>query len=171
MLEILPDIETVGLIYNIGEVNSVIQADWAKEAAEALGLEIVEITVTGTADVAQAAQALARQVDVIYIPTCNTIAATYATVVAAADGAGIPVIVGERAGVDAGALATTGINYYELGRQTAVMAAKILRGEATPQEMPIQWQADNNITINATAAARLDIELPASILAIAEVVN
>jgi len=171
LTQLLPEAQTVGIMYNAGEVNSVIQADMAAEAAEALGLTYIRQTVTGTADVAQVAEALVGRVDVIYTPTCNTMAQTYATVVMAADAAGIPVIVGESSGVAEGALATTGIDYYQLGRQTAVMAAQILRGEAIPETMPIQWQERNEVTINISAAERLGITIPEDILAGATVVT
>jgi len=173
MMEILPETQTVGIMYNAGEVNSVYQADMAAAAATALGLTYVRATVTGTHDIAQVAEATVRSVDVIYVPTCNTIAAAYATLVTVADAANTPVIVGERAGVTEGALATSGIDYYELGRQTAVMAAQILRGEANPAEMPIQWQdADKmTVTINTTTAEQLGITIPGGILVGAELVE
>jgi len=173
MLELLPETQTVGIIYNAGEVNSVIQADMAAETAATLGLNYIRRTVTGTHDIAQIAEATVGMVDVIYVPTCNTIAAAYATLVMVADEAGVPVIVGERAGVTAGgALATSGIDYYLLGRQAGAMAAQIMRGEAIPPSMPIQWQdpARTRTTINTESAERLGITIPEHILEIAELV-
>jgi len=84
---------------------------------------------------------------------------------------GIPVIAGEEGAIPQGALATEGINYYQLGRQTAVIAAQILRGEATPQEMPIQWQEETTLTINTAAADRLGITIPADLLEAANLVE
>ena len=171
---LLPDVQTVGIMYNAGEINSVIQADMAAAAARDLGLAYIRATVTGTVDVAQVAEALVGQVDVVYTPTCNTMAeAMSLLVMIAAESANIPVIAGERGGVVLGALATEGIDYYQLGRQTAVMAAEILRGEAQPQDMPIQWQdiERTNTVINITTAERLGITIPEDILAEAEVLE
>ena len=173
MMEILPGTQTVAIMYNAGEANSVYQADMAAAAARELGLTYRRATVTGTHDIAQVAESIVGQVDVIYVPTCNTIATAYATLITVADAANVPVIVGESAGVTAGALATSGIDYYELGRQTAVMAAQILRGEATPATMPIQWQDTDKTTttINITTANQLGIEIPESILAVATIIE
>ena len=63
-----------------------------------------------------------------------------------------------------GALATIGIDYYKLGYQTGLMAAKILKGEAKPQTMPIEKQKDMKVTINETTAKELGITLPEDVL-------
>jgi len=161
---VLPGAQTIGIMYNAGEVNAVIQAEWAEEAAIALGLTPRRFSVATGADVAQVAEAAAGQVDVLYLPTCNLMAQAYVTVVMAADGAGIPVVAGESGGVLQGALATEGIDYFELGRQTAIMAAAVLRGEAEPASMPIQFQSDYAIAVNLVTAEGLGIEIPQDII-------
>jgi len=168
---LLPDAQVVGIMFNTGEINSTIQADMAMEQARSLGLTYILGAVTSTADVAQVTESIIEQVDVIYIPTCNTMAAAYATTIRIAEDMGVPVVVGEEAGLLHGALATEGINYYLLGRQTAVMAAQILRGEAIPQEMPIQWQEETTLTINTAAAERFGITIPQDLLDYAVIVN
>jgi len=170
---LLPEARVIGLLYNSGEVNSRIQADLARAAINAMpGFSYISATAPSMADVADVAASLVGRVDVIYIPTCNTIAGAYATVVLVADEAGIPVIAGEAGGVRAGALATEGIDYYLLGRQTADMAAQILRGEAEPATMPIQWQIEPGVlTINSDSAARLGITIPDEILSIATIIT
>ena len=170
---LLPEVRVIGLLYNSGEVNSVIQADMARAAINAMpGFSYVVANAPSMADVADVAQSLVGRVDVIYVPTCNTIAGAYATVVLVADEAGIPVVVGEAAGVRAGALATEGIDYYLLGRQTADMAVLILRGEAVPAEMPIQWQQEPGVlSINVDSAARLGITIPDEILQTAQIIT
>lgn len=171
LTRLLPEARVVGIMYNAGEVNSQIQADMAKEQARALGLEYIPGVAPSTADVAQVTESIVERVDVIYIPTCNTMAAAYSTIVRIAEDMGVPIIAGEEGALPQGALATEGINYYNLGRQTAVMAAQILRGEATPQEMPIQWQEQTTLTINTAAADRLGIVIPPELLAAANIVE
>jgi len=170
---LLPEARVIGLLYNSGEINSRIQADMARAAINSMpGFSYVTATAPTMADVADVAQSLVGRVDVIYIPTCNTIAGAYATVMLVADEAGVPVIAGEVGGVRAGALATEGIDYYLLGRQTADMAVQILRGEATPAEMPIQWQTEAGVlSINIDAAARLGIVIPDDILQTAQIIT
>jgi putative ABC transport system substrate-binding protein len=165
---LIPDVQTIGVIFNSGEINSRIQADMAREKVESIGLIYVEATVTGTADIASVAESLAGRVDVIYIPTCNTLASAYSLVIQIADEHGVPVIVGESAGVDQGAVATEGINYYNLGRRTGEMALMLLRGEAVLGEMPIEFLDRNDVVLNMEAVARHGIVVPEDILARAE---
>jgi len=163
---LLPDARVIGLVYNAGEINSAIQAAMAREAIRAKeGFSYVAGNVTGTADIADVVQSIVGRVDVIYVPTCNTVAGAYPIVITTAEEAGIPVVAGEAAAVRAGALATEGIDYYLLGRQTADMAAAILRGEGSPATMPIQWQQEpGTLAINTAAAVRLGIEIPQAML-------
>lgn len=171
---LLPDAQVIGLLYNSGEVNSVFQADLARQAIREHGggLSYVIANAPSLLEVSDVTQSLVGRVDVIYIPTCNTVAGAYAAVMLVADEAGIPVIVGESAGVQYGALATEGIDYYLLGRQTADMAAQILRGEADPSTMPIQWQQEAGVlSINVDAAARLDITISEEVLSTAQIVR
>ncbi|MCL2386831.1 MAG: ABC transporter substrate-binding protein [Defluviitaleaceae bacterium] len=166
---LFPEVQTVGILYNSGEINSAIQADLAEEAANALGLTLDRMSVAVAGDIMQAAQMLANRVEVIYTPTCNLIAAGMVAVVRASEELGVPVVAGDSGSVANGALITYGVDYYELGRQTAVMAAQILRGEAQPQTMPIQSQAQYRFAVNTETARILGIEIPADILAAATI--
>lgn len=168
MLRILPDIQTVGIIYNSGEVNSRILADMARDRSRELGLSYATVTVASTADVAQATESIIGRVDVIYTPTCNTVASAIPVIVAIADENNVPIIGGNEGHVFQGAMATLGVNYYRLGRQAAAMAGQILRGEAVPAEMPIQWQEEFNLVINMSAVERLGVTVPADVLAEAD---
>jgi len=172
LTQLLPDAQVVGLLYNSGEVNSVFQANIAREAILAAGLTYRNAHAPSLLDVADVTQSLVGHVDVIYVPTCNTIAAAYAVVTRVATAAGVPVIVGESSGVNYGALATEGIDYYLLGRQTADMAAQILRGEGRPQTMPIEWQREpGSLSINIDTAERLGITIPADMMNRANIVR
>jgi putative ABC transport system substrate-binding protein len=76
----------------------------------------------------------------------------------------IPVIVGEVDGVRRGALATIGIDYYALGMQTADIAARILKGEAKPNDTPIEYPEDIQIALNMSAAERMGAEIPEDLI-------
>ena len=168
---LFPEVQTVGILYNAGEINSLIQADIASEAAAAMGLTLERMSVAVAGDIMQAAEQLASRVEVIYTPTCNLVAAGMVAVVRAAEEAGIPVVAGEAGGVENGALIAYGIDYYQLGRQTAIMAAQILRGEAVPAEMPIQSQAEYSFSVNVSTAEILGITLPDDIMNTAVIVT
>lgn len=161
--QIKPETKKVGVIYNSSEVNSEVQVAIAKTAAAELGLEIIEATVTGSAEVMQVAQSLVGKVDAIYVPTDNVVASSIASVVGVAEKNDIPLVVGESGMVEGGALATIGLDYYKLGRQTGEMALKVIKG-ANPAEMPIENLKDIDIVVNKGAAERMGVTIPQEIL-------
>ena len=162
LLKLVPNAKNVGVIYNAGEINSQVQVDIAKEIAAERGLKIVEAVVSNSSEVLQATQSLDGKVDVIYVPTDNTVVSAADSVVQAANKMKIPIISGESSVVDAGGLGTVGINYKNLGAQTGEMALRVLAGEK-PQDMPIESQKDFDIVINKEAAAALGIQIPADL--------
>lgn len=158
-----PGAKSVGIIYSSGEVNSEVQVELAKEAADKEGLEVVETTVTNSSEVQQAAQDLASKVDAIYVPTDNTVVSAFASVVQSAEDAKIPLIAGEGDSVANGGLATYGIDYFELGRQTGEMAIKILTEKADPATMPVQSQSEYALTVNTTTLKAIGLEMPTAL--------
>lgn len=168
--EIVPQATRVGIIYNAGEDNSVIQVSLAKQAAQTEGLQVVEATVSNSSDVAQAAQSLVGRVDAIYVPTDNTVVSAAAAVVKVAQQAKLPIIAGESSVVQAGGTATIGIDYYKLGRQTGEMAIRVLKGEK-PATMPVESQKEFSVVVNQKAAQAIGLTLPQSLLSKAEVLQ
>ncbi|KXG78757.1 hypothetical protein AN618_00950 [Fervidicola ferrireducens] len=165
--EILPDAKNVGILYNAAEANSKVQVDLAKKAAEELNLTIHEATVASSSEVNQAVQSLSGKVDAIYAPTDNTIASAIGAVVKVCNDAKIPVIAAERGMVEGGALATLGIDYYLLGKQTGAIAARVLKGE-NPAEIPVEGSKEYKLIINKKAAERLGIKIPDAVMAKAD---
>lgn len=165
--EILPDAKNVGILYNAAEANSKVQVDLAKKAAEELNLTIHEATVASSSEVNQAVQSLSGKVDAIYAPTDNTIASAIGAVVKVCNDAKIPVIAAERGMVEGGALATLGIDYYLLGKQTGAIAARVLKGE-NPAEIPVEGSKEYKLIINKKAAERLGIKIPDGVMAKAD---
>ncbi|NLG89405.1 MAG: ABC transporter substrate-binding protein [Clostridiaceae bacterium] len=160
LVKLVPDAKTVGVLYNSSEDNSILQAKLAKEAIEALGLTYVEVTVTNTNEVQQVTQSIVEKCDAIYIPTDNTIASSMPVVHGVTSQSKTPVICGEAGMVRSGGLATLGINYYDLGYQTGLMAIKILKGEAEPATMPIESASGFDFAINGKVAEEIGIEIP-----------
>ena len=158
LLSIVPDADTIGIIYSSSEPNSKIQADLAIEALEAAGIKVEVSTVTSTNDVQQVVTSLAPKIDGLYIPTDNTIASTIATVGEVAREYNLPVVGGDSNQVDGGALATYGISYEELGRQTARMAIKILQDGQSPAELPVEFSDNLELTVNEEMANAIGID-------------
>ena len=161
----------MGVIYSSNEVNSELQAAIANDYITGLGLEYVEATVTNVNDIQQAAQSIMNKIDVLYVPTDNTLASAIPTLVQVTDEVGLPIVTGATSMVSDGALATVGIDYYKLGVQTGEMAAKILKGEAEPASMPIETAHDTMLVLNQEVADRLGIAVPQDILEGAEIVG
>lgn len=168
--QLVPDAATVGIVYSSGEVNSEVQVAAAEEVADELGIEIVTQTVTTANDIAQATEALG-DVDAIYVPTDNMVVAGLASLVQVAETQKTPVIAAEAGTVESGAIATIGIDYTELGRQTGEMALRILEEDADPATMPVETASEFTYVVNPGAAERMGVEIPAEILDQAETVE
>lgn len=158
--QLVPDVKTIGILYTSKESNSELQANIAKEAAENIGLAVEVKTVASSNDVQQVTQSIINKVDAIYIPTDNVFASSMPIVAEIANSNKVPVICGEANMVKSGGLATLGIDYYKLGRQTGDMAARILNGESKPQDMPVESLKDMEYTINKEAVDALGITIP-----------
>lgn len=161
--QLVPSIKTVGFVYCSSEQNSIFQINLAKEACDKLGIKYIDATVSNSNEIQQVTQSLVGKVEAIYAPTDNMIAAGMATVSMVATDAKIPVICGEEGMVQNGGLATYGINYYELGKQTAKQAVAILKGESKPESMPIEYLTTCDLTINNDIAKKIGIEIPAEL--------
>ncbi|WP_179394616.1 ABC transporter substrate-binding protein [Lacticaseibacillus absianus] len=129
MHKLFPKAKTVGMLYNAAEQNSIVQIKAADQAVKKLGLRVVKRTVASTNDVQQAMESLASQADVIYAPTDNTVAAAMVTVGKVSLAKKVPVVPAASTMVQDGGVANIGIDYKDLGRQTAKLAIKILKGQ------------------------------------------
>ncbi|GCF94220.1 ABC transporter ATP-binding protein [Enterococcus florum] len=158
LLSVVPDAKKIGLLYNAGEVNSQIQIDVAKAYLEELGLEVNIKNATTTNDVQQATESVASDVDGIYIPTDSTFASAATVVGEVVKEKKIPLVAGSVDQVKEGGLVTLGVDYVSLGHQTGEMAAKILDGEATPQEIPVEYAKNLAFYVNEDMAAALGID-------------
>lgn len=159
--QLIPDAKTVGVLYCSAESNSAIQAQMAKEACEANGLEAVDFTVSSTNEIQTVVESMVGKVDAIYAPTDNTIANGMATVAMIANDNGLPVICGESGMVEAGGLATYGIDYYQLGYMAGEMAVDILVNGTNPGDIPVGYlSADKcEFAVNEETAAKLGIDV------------
>ncbi|PJC88192.1 ABC transporter substrate-binding protein [Vibrio sp. HA2012] len=161
--ELLPDVKTIGVVYNPGEANSVSLMKWLKESTEKQGLKLVEATALKTSDIQTATQVIAAQSDVIYAMIDNTVASAIEGMVVSANQAKTPVFAATTSYIDAGSIAALGFDYYQIGVQTADYVADILAGK-DPGELPVRVAKGSDIVINKTAADKLGITIPQSVL-------
>lgn len=159
---IKPEAEKIGIIFNSSEPNSQIQADLAVEEIKNSGREAIIKTVTSTNDVQQVATSLMNEVDAVYIPTDNTLSSAATTVGELAIEHQIPIVAGSIDHTAEGGLATYGIDYHSLGKQTGQMAIDILKNNTNPANMPVETAQELNLFVNEEMADALGID-PASI--------
>lgn len=161
MQKMIPDLKTAGIIYSSAEENSRIQADMFKQECEALGIAVEEMTISNVNEIQQAATSLiGKNIQAIYVPTDNMLASAITTLTGITNEKKVPVFTGEVGMMSGGGLATVSVDYYELGKQTGAMAAKILKGEATPDSMPIEMADVTTTAINKATVEALGIEVP-----------
>lgn len=158
--KILPDAKKVGILYCSSESNSEIQAKMAEEAAQENGLESEFYTVSSSNEIQQVVESMVGKVDACYAPTDNTIAAGMATVSMVATEHKLPVVCGEENMVNAGGLCSLSINYHDVGYLAGQMAVKILKGEANPQDMAIEYLSEDqySLVVNDEIAKAIGID-------------
>jgi putative ABC transport system substrate-binding protein len=157
--EFMPDAQTIGILYSTSETNSISAIAEYKELAPSYGFEIVESGISQAADIPLAATDLAGKVDCMTNLTDNTVVTALPTVLEAAGNAGIPVFGSEIEQVKNGCVASEGIDYVALGKQTGEMAARVLKGEKAA-EIPFETITEYNLYINSEALAKLNISVP-----------
>jgi len=165
LVDIVPGVKKLGVVYNAGEVNSKVQIEELKKVAPALGIEeIVEAAAATSADVMTAAQSLVGRVDAVWIPTDNTVVSAFEAVAKVCEDNKIPLFAADIATVERGAIGTPGIDYYKLGQECGQVAARILRGE-NPADIPVKKVDMTDLFLNPAAAARMGVTIPDAILA------
>jgi ABC-type uncharacterized transport system substrate-binding protein len=164
MQKILPNLRSVGTVYNNGEANSVRIIGLLRDACRAAGLQLVELTAPTTGDVLQATQALvARKVDAIYVAGDNTVAQALDGVIRVATTAKIPVINEDPGYIDRGILLSVGAGFYHSGKAAAPLVARVLNGES-PGSIPFQNVSVNTTRFNPAVAAKLGLQVPDAVI-------
>ena len=165
--ELFPNAKKVGMLFCSSEPNSKYQVDEVTKLLTAAGITCTEYTFTDSNDVSSVTQKACDDSDVLYIPTDNTAASNTEAIANVVLAAGTPVIAGE-AGICRGCgVATLSIDYYELGKITGQMAAKILTGEADISTMPVEFAPTATKQANMANCEKLGITVPADYTALA----
>ncbi|HFI0056343.1 TPA: ABC transporter substrate-binding protein [Streptococcus suis] len=152
----VPDAKTVGILYTTSERNSEVQVEQAEKWLKEAGYKVVLKGITSSNEVQDATTSLMKDVDAVFVPTDNTVAATMSMIGELSAEHKVPVIGGSTDMVDQGGLLTYGTNYEALGRQTAKMAIKIIEGEKVT-EVPVEYPEAVNLHVNEEMAQKLGI--------------
>ncbi len=168
LVEIFPDAKTVGIMYCSSEANSVYQADEIEKLLTEKGITVARYTFADSNDVSLVAQEACDNNDVLYIPTDNTAASCTDAIDAVAKAAKTPIVAGEEGLCSGCGIVTLTIDYYELGKITGQMAAKILKGESDISTMPIEYFPNTTKKVNKANAEFYGLTIPDDYVAIEE---
>lgn len=156
--KVLPKAKTIGILYTQSEPNSVVQKDEAKRLLEEKGFTVVEKTILDSNNVKAAAESLMTEVDMVFVPTDNIISSTMETVKQVSIKHKVPVLGGSTEMVAVGGLYNYGTNYEELGRQTARMLIRVLKGEK-PENIAVELPEKLELHTNQEMADALGIDI------------
>jgi putative ABC transport system substrate-binding protein len=161
--EIVPNVKTIGVPYNPGEANAVTLLNALKKMAPDYGVTIVEAAATKSSEVQGAAQSLVGKVDVIYVPTDNTIVSALEAVVAVGKENKLPVFSGDTDSVTRGTIASIGFDYFQVGLQTGAVVVRVLKGEK-PGDIAVQNASGTDLFVNPKAAAAMGVTIPDAVI-------
>ena len=156
--KVLPKAKTIGILYTQSEPNSVVQKDEAKRLLEEKGFTVVEKTILDSNNVKAAAESLMAEVDMVFVPTDNIISSTIETVKQVSIKHKVPVFGGSTEMIAIGGLYNYGTNYEELGRQTARMLIRVLKGEK-PENIAVELPEKLELHTNQEMADALGIDI------------
>ena len=156
--KVLPKAKTIGILYTQSEPNSVVQKDEAKRLLEEKSFTVVEKTILDSNNVKAAAESLMAEVDMVFVPTDNIISSTMETVKQVSIKHKVPVFGGSTEMIAVGGLYNYGTNYEELGRQTARMLVRVLKGEK-PENIAVELPEKLELHTNQEMADALGIDI------------
>lgn len=162
---LMPTLKKLGLMYNAAEANSVSTIERLKPLLTKNGIQFVEVTVNKTQDVGEATKSLIGKVDALYFPQDNTLVSAIQTIVNIASQASptlpliLPIFTSDPQLIQKGILAAVGYDYQDVGKETGLMVANILKG-ANPNDIPIHNPSTLKAVINSQLAKQLGLEIP-----------
>lgn len=163
LTKLLPKAQTVGLLYNNGELNSITLANLMRQALKEHNLTPIDFAVTSESDLPTAAQIAFTKVDLVLAPTDNMVASSITLLVSLADKNKKPLIVSDNMLVSNGALASKGVDYKQSGKQTAQIAYQVLVHNKKPYELPIEQAKSDKVFVNTKVATLLNVTIPDSL--------
>lgn len=159
--KLVPEAKKIAILYSSAESNSKLQADLAHEYAKEIGLEYEDYTISSSNELQSVTESMIGKVDAIYVPTDNMVSAGISAVAMVANENKLPIICGEEGMLPGGALATYGVDYFELGYLSGKQAIRILTEGAKPSEMPIEYldAKQLEVAVNEEVAELLGIDV------------
>ncbi|CAM1638726.1 MULTISPECIES: ABC transporter substrate-binding protein [Bartonella] len=161
--EIRPDLKKLGYLYNAAEANSVSTLNVLKKLAEEDGIEVIPSAAPKSSDVQAATRALIGKVDMIYVPTDNTIISVLEGATKVAAESKTPLFTADPSSIGRGAFAAQGIDYYDSGLEAGKLVGRILKGEK-PADIAVVIPDGKNVAIDLQAAEKMGVVIPQPVL-------
>jgi putative ABC transport system substrate-binding protein len=165
--QMVPSAKKWGTVYNAGDANSVKSIGWTRDAMKKFGLELVEVTISNSAEVYSGAQTLVGRVDAIYITSDNTVVSALESVVKVANNKNIPLFGGDTTTVEKGMIAAYGLNYFQVGYSAGKKAVLVLKGQ-DPGTVPSGLTENLSLWINLKAAKDQNVTVAEKFVQMAE---
>lgn len=156
--KVMPDVKKVGIMYTTNERNSEVQVEEAQKEFAKAGIDVLTKGISSTNDVQDTAKSLMSQTQVLFIPTDNMIVSAISLITELSKEMKVPVVGGSADIVEQGVLFTYGANYEALGRQTAKLAVRIIKGEDV-SKVSAEYPKTLNVVANDDMAKTLGIDL------------
>ncbi|NLW82721.1 MAG: ABC transporter substrate-binding protein [Desulfovibrionales bacterium] len=163
VLQFYPQMKKLGMIYNAGEANSKTTVAMVQAQGNRIGFEVVAVSVAKTSDVYQAAKSLIGKVDVIYLPTDNTVISALESVVKVCEQEKMPLFSADVDSVQRGTVAALAFDYYQHGYQTGLMAKRLLVDGVDPAVTPVETQRELVLHLNLKAAGKMGVVVPGEV--------
>jgi ABC-type uncharacterized transport system substrate-binding protein len=157
--EVVPGLRRLGIIFNAGNAQPVLEMEETNAAAHSLGLDVVQLEIRRAADIAPAFDGVKAQPDALYVAIDQLMVANLARILTLALGARLPTIFSTRDFVRAGGFMSYGPNYSDLFGRSADYVDKILRG-TKPGDIPVEQPTKFELVVNLTTAKALGLTIP-----------
>jgi putative tryptophan/tyrosine transport system substrate-binding protein len=171
VVELLPDLQVLGYIYNPAEANSVVNTEIAIPTAEELGITLEIATISNSSEIQTAAEALvSRGVEAFFVSTDSTVVSGLEALIKVANDNDLPLFANDPSSAQRGAAVALGLDYFQDGLDTGALAVQILRGELDIAATPIERQRKGSLAVNKSAAVQQGLELSDEFMARADTI-
>jgi ABC-type uncharacterized transport system substrate-binding protein len=164
MLEVQPAAKRVGILWDPANANSRFNMERAQQAATELGVEIVDVTVSNSSEVLQAAQSLAAKgIAAFFVIPDHIVMDSFDSLAKVADQQHVPLIATDPALAEQGAAIAVGWDYFDNGYLSGKLVIRVMKGEK-PADIPFQSLSKKLFYVNQTAAKAQGLNVPQAVL-------
>ncbi|AKC95024.1 hypothetical protein VC03_00225 [Sneathia vaginalis] len=153
-----PKVKNIGIIYSTSELNSLVHIKDIETSAKKLNLNVIKLGVTNSSEIPQVTTNLLNKADAIYVPIDNLVVANISYLITKANEKRKPLIASDSSSVKLGALFSIGLDYYELGKQTANILLEVLNGKK-PSDIPVQMAKNTRLFVNKETEKLLNVKI------------